>query len=275
MKKTSLIFLAFLFIVPVLSFAAPGKSAPAKTDDAKTTADPVVITIGEMQIHKSEFEIVLATLPPEYQVYVSKQGKRAFADDYVRMKVLAREAEATKLDRDPKVADQLRLVRENTMASAMLAQVETTIVPSEQQIGLRYEQKKGELEKVKARHILIAYEGSPASRPERKLSDEQAKAKAEEVHKKLVDGADFAELAKAESDDTFSGEKGGDLGSFGRGQMVGEFEEIAFKIEVGKVSDVFRTQYGYHIMQVTERGAPPLTEVHDQLSSEIKQELMQ
>jgi peptidyl-prolyl cis-trans isomerase C len=78
------------------------------------------------------------------------------------------------------------------------------------------------------------------------------KAKIESIKKQLDGGADFAELAKANSDCP-SGQKGGDLGEFTRGKMVKPFEDAAFAQEVGKVGDIVETQFGYHLIKVTAK----------------------
>jgi peptidyl-prolyl cis-trans isomerase C len=102
-------------------------------------------------------------------------------------------------------------------------------------------------EQVTARHILV---GSKAS----DSPDEQAKAAAtaEDLRKQLVDGGDFAALAKAHSSCP-SKAKGGDLGSFGRGQMAPPFETAAFSQAIDAIGPVVKTQFGYHVIQVTAR----------------------
>lgn len=80
---------------------------------------------------------------------------------------------------------------------------------------------------------------------------EVAKQKAEELKKQLDEGADFAKLAQTNSQDSGSAANGGDLGFFGKGKMVPEFEEVAFKLKVGEISEPVQSVYGYHIIKVT------------------------
>jgi parvulin-like peptidyl-prolyl isomerase len=98
---------------------------------------------------------------------------------------------------------------------------------------------------VRASHILLMYEGSERSTATR--SKEEARQKIQSLTTELADGADFGELARAHSDCP-SGRSGGDLGRFGRGQMVGPFEDAAFALEVGGTSGVVETAFGYHII---------------------------
>lgn len=97
-------------------------------------------------------------------------------------------------------------------------------------------------EQVWARHILVEKE-------------EEAK----DIYERLKKGEDFAELAKELSKDTGSGANGGDLGWFGRGAMVPEFEKVAFSLEVGEISEPVQSQFGYHIIQVLGHQEVPLT----------------
>jgi peptidyl-prolyl cis-trans isomerase D len=101
-------------------------------------------------------------------------------------------------------------------------------------------------EEIHPRHILYKSDGTPAQ-------DAAAKAKAEAALKKLKGGTDFATLARAESEDTGSKASGGDLGAFGRGRMVKEFEDAAFSAEPKALVGPIKSAYGYHIIQVLER----------------------
>ncbi len=101
---------------------------------------------------------------------------------------------------------------------------------------------------VRASHILLMYKGSMRSTASR--SKAEAQEQIQQLLGKLQTGEAFATLAKQHSDCPSSA-KGGDLGQFGRGQMVGPFEDAAFGLEVGQTSGVVETPFGYHIIQRT------------------------
>lgn len=101
---------------------------------------------------------------------------------------------------------------------------------------------------VRASHILLMYAGSMRSSASR--SKDEAKTEIESLKSQIDGGADFGELARKHSDCP-SGRDGGDLGTFGRGAMVPEFEQAAFSLEPGQTSGVVETAFGYHLIQRT------------------------
>jgi peptidyl-prolyl cis-trans isomerase C len=103
-------------------------------------------------------------------------------------------------------------------------------------------------DQVSASHILLMYAGSSRSTATR--TKEEAITQINALKEKISGGADFAEVAR-ENSDCPSGQEGGALGTFGKGQMVPEFEEAAFGMEVGATSDVVETDFGYHLIQRT------------------------
>ncbi|MCC6663737.1 MAG: peptidyl-prolyl cis-trans isomerase [Polyangiaceae bacterium] len=103
-------------------------------------------------------------------------------------------------------------------------------------------------EQVRASHILLMYAGSSRSTATR--TQAEAQSQIQTLKTQIDGGADFADLARQHSDCP-SGKSGGDLGSFGRGQMVGPFEQAAFGLPVGGISGVIETQFGYHIIRRT------------------------
>jgi peptidyl-prolyl cis-trans isomerase C len=276
LKKTITTFMAIALGATVLMAQdKPAATTPATTTPATTTgtaatkttsADPIVISSGDVAIRQSEFESALKTLPAEYQQYAFGQGRKQFAEDFLRMKILAAEGMKSGLDKDPSVVSQLDLMKQNLVANAQLAKIDKSITVSDEDAKKQYEANKKDYETVTARHILIAFKGSPAAQKGKKeLTDAEAKAKAEELRKKIVDGGDFAEIAKKESDDVGSGSRGGELGPFSHGQMVPEFEDAAFKAKVGEVTPVVRTQYGYHIIKVDKHDYTPFDQVKESL----------
>ena len=124
-------------------------------------------------------------------------------------------------------------------------------------------------EQVRASHILLKTEGK---------DDATVKAKAEQLLKQVKAGADFAELAKKNSEDEASAKNGGDLDYFGRGRMVPEFDQAAFAMQSGQISDLVKTQYGYHIIKLTDKKAAttrPLAEVRQQIQDQLAYERAQ
>jgi parvulin-like peptidyl-prolyl isomerase len=87
----------------------------------------------------------------------------------------------------------------------------------------------------------------------RRNFDDEAKKKAEELRQALLKGADFAKTAQENSDDPGSGAKGGDLGSLRRGQTVPEFDQVAFALPLGQISQVVKTRFGYHLLRADQR----------------------
>jgi peptidyl-prolyl cis-trans isomerase C len=124
-------------------------------------------------------------------------------------------------------------------------------------------------ERVRARHILIRA-GQNASKEDKAKALEKIK----DVQKQLKGGADFTELAKKYSEDPGSKERGGDLGYFSRGDMVDAFEKVAFTLNVGQVSDIINTDFGYHIVRVEEKKAASKFSMED-VKDDLKEYLFQ
>jgi peptidyl-prolyl cis-trans isomerase D len=124
-------------------------------------------------------------------------------------------------------------------------------------------------EQVRASHILLKTDGK---------DDAAVKAKAEDILKQAKSGADFAELAKKYSEDEGSAKNGGDLDYFGRGRMVPEFDQAVFAMAPGQISDLVKTQYGYHIIKLVDKKnatTRPLQDVRQQIVDQLAYEKAQ
>jgi peptidyl-prolyl cis-trans isomerase D len=149
-------------------------------------------------------------------------------------------------NKDKFVTKEQRKVQYLLIPMAALA---ATIKPTEDEIQAEWK-RQGREENVEASHILFKVD-DPAKEGE-------IKAKAEAVLKRAKAGEDFAELAKTNSEDPVSATQGGSLGTFGRGRMIKEFEDVAFSLKPGDISGVVRTQFGLHIIKVLRHDIPDL-----------------
>jgi peptidyl-prolyl cis-trans isomerase C len=144
--------------------------------------------------------------------------------------------------------------------------------PTEKEITKYYQDNKDKFkapETVHARHILVAK--SPGDNDKIKADK---KAKADLLRKRVVDGADFADVA-AKNSDCPSKNSGGDLGTFSRGQMVKPFGDAAFSQKVNAIGPVVETDFGYHIIQVLEHNDPKVINLDKKLRADIAMFLQQ
>lgn len=143
-------------------------------------------------------------------------------------------------------------------------QVDTTI--TDQELREIFERERPGQE-VRARHILLRVppDASPAER-------DSILAIARDLRARAVSGENFAELAREYSQDPGSAREGGDLGFFGPGQMVAPFEQAAFALDVGEISDVVESPFGYHIIKVEERRMPNFDDIRDAFRAQVLQQ---
>ncbi len=253
----------------------PGVAAPSLAPVVNVAPDAVVLVIGDRKITRAQYEEFLATLPPQTRAVANGPQKRKLAEQYADLEAFAKIARERKIDQKPEVRQMLALQEDQVLANQLFQDVAAGVKPDDADLKAYYDAHQADYQEAKARHILIRFKGSPVPvRPgEKDLTEEEALAKAKDIREKIVKGADFAALAKADSDDAGSGANGGDLGSFGHGRMVKEFDQAAFSLPIGQISEPIRSQFGYHIIEVESRGAKPFEEVKPQIEAKVKPEL--
>ena len=219
-----------------------------------------VATIDGDSIWLDEIMAVAETLPPEYQQQGIAGIYDQLVDDVANSRLAAIAARSSGLDKEEDVASAMKTAADRVLAEAYITR-EVGKEITEEAIQTAYDAyvaDTGSRETVTASHILVE-------------TEEAARA----IIDRLMDGADFAELAREKSTGP-SGPNGGSLGSFGRGQMVPAFEAAAFGMPVGGFSDnPVQTQFGWHVIQVSDKGieqAPELDQMRDQIAANLSRQ---
>jgi peptidyl-prolyl cis-trans isomerase C len=282
----------FLAACPDVDTAEPNTPAQKAVKQDKATVAVTVngVDILESNIEaqvKSQFERMAARVPPAFAEQYKKQLRQRVLEKTIIEQLLDEEAKAKKaVVADEEVTNELKQMASQQQPPLSLedfkalvegygksfnevkqrirkglgyqkllqAQFASKINVTEDDARKYYSENKKRFEtseRVRASHILIK---PAAADPNAEPNEPKAKAeaKARGLLKQIKDGADFAELARANSACP-SGAKGGDLNFFGRGQMVPAFEKAAFELKAGQVSDIVETRFGYHIIKVTDR----------------------
>lgn len=231
---------------------------------ACNSADPeVVAKTGEGEVTKEEF----------YEELKARSGEEVLRD-LITEKVLEDKYEVTDQDVQgeiDRIKDQLgeqfdmwlmqegikdEVALEKIIRISLLQEAAITegIEIDEDDIKAQYDR---EITEIEAKHILV--------------EDEET---ANEIKEKLDDGEDFAELAKEYSEDEASAENGGEVGYFSVGEMVPEFEEAAFELEIDTISEPVQSSYGFHIIQVTDKREKEDSESYDDMKDMIERQLI-
>jgi peptidyl-prolyl cis-trans isomerase C len=213
-----------------------------------------------VQLLKQEVAARKVTVPdPEVDQRIAEIRKQFPSEDVFKQMLATQQLTLEKFRADQR--EDLAITRMVTDA------VKDKVAATPEQINDFYKknpQRFQQGERVRASHILVAVpqNADPAAKA-------KARAKAEGLLKQIKAGGDFAALAKQNSEDPGSAVQGGDLGYFPPGQMVGPFNDAAFKLAPGAVSDLVETQFGFHIIKVADKQAGrtvPLDEVRPQLT---------
>jgi peptidyl-prolyl cis-trans isomerase C len=242
--------------------------------------------LGELSPESPQYEALIAQIMPQLveieiaKAYAEEQGITVSEQD-VNQEVetlkdqVAQQAQGQDIGREEAfdqalqqagiTEEQLRQqIREQLPIQKVQERVAGGAGPSQEEVEQFYEQNKA------------AQFTTPETRCTRHiLFNKDQKEKAEEVKKQLENGGDFAALAKKYSQDPGSAEQGGDLGCIGRGETVPNFEEAVFNAEQGEIVGPVETEFGYHVIEVTdiqEEATQPLSEVEAQIREQLTTE---
>jgi parvulin-like peptidyl-prolyl isomerase len=253
--------------------AIPAASAPRTLTPEE--AAKVVLTVDDVKITAGDFYSYIDTLPQNIRENARGASRGKFAENVIKVQMLAQEARRRKLDQDPVVQKQIAYYVDTMLASRLFEVTANNATITDETLREFYEKHKGEYERVRARHILIRFQGSPmpVAPGKQEITVEEALTKVQELRKRIEAGEDFAEVAKAESDDIGSAQQGGDLGFFKRKHMVPEFDEMAFSLKVGQLSEPVRSPYGFHLIQVEQREEKTLEELKPELEKRLRPQL--
>ncbi len=226
---------------------------------AQDATDKVVLTFDGVEIRQSDFDL-FQELDPQFEQLQGEQKRLAILSAIIDVKSLAKKALADKMDQDAVFQKRLEFLKDRSLHNAYFQKnVISTI--SEEDIRARFDKEIAAVEpeqEIRARHILVK-------------TEEEANA----IISELDGGADFVELAKTKSTGP-SGPQGGDLGFFGKGQMVPPFEAAAFALEAGAYTKApVQTQFGFHVIKLEEkrdRPLPKFEEVQDQMRQVVLRE---
>ena len=227
--------------VTTLCLATPALAqSTTETTAAAQPADPaaVVATVGERTITNADLDQAMADMAQQFASFPEAERRARALDSLIDIHVLAGEARKAGIDKDEELARRIDLLTNRALHNGYFqSKIQPTV--SDADLKARYDEEVGKAEpeqEVKARHILVK-------------TEEEAKA----IIAELDGGADFVELAKTKSTGP-SGPQGGDLGYFGKGRMVPEFEQAAFALEKGAYTkEPVKSQFGFHVIKVDDK----------------------
>jgi peptidyl-prolyl cis-trans isomerase C len=225
---------------------------------------------------------------PRLQQQAQGAQRDEIKKQYGEFKVLAERARKDKIDQQDLTRIQVLIDRSQALAGAYMTDLQKNSekLVSDGDVDQYFGDHPSEFDEVRVRHILISTQPPPAGEDEgegdknkkdapKPLTKEEAKKKATALLERARKGEDFAKLAKENSDDPGSKDKGGEYDFFGKGRMVPEFEEAAFKLKPGEISEPVETPFGYHIIQLEERRSATSAsdpKIRQQITDKLKQE---
>lgn len=254
---------------PKLATPVPPGMVSTPTTPPKPIVPPdrVVLKAGSVTLTAAQFDELVNGLPERFRAGLRGPGRKQFAETLGKLYILSDEARRLKMDDSHAYKVQSTLNDDQVLANMYVDRIKDGIKVDDADARKYYDAHIRDYEEVTALHILIRFKGSqvPVKPGEKDLTDEEALAKANDIRKRILAGEDFATVAKAESDDAKSAAEGGMLGTFHHGAMQPTFDEAAFKLKPGDLSEPVKTSYGYHIIKVEAHNTKSFEDVSPQI----------
>jgi peptidyl-prolyl cis-trans isomerase C len=258
LRKTLSFMTAAVFLTGISSVAIAqdaGKTDPAKPEAAKADPNKVLATINGAKITQKDVDQISSDLDPQFARLPDDQRRLAALAAIIDIKSLSAKAETEKLDQTPEFKARMEFLKDRALHNDYFKQQVVDKI-TDADVRARYDKEMAAMpaqNEVRARHILV-----------------KTKEEAEAIIKQLDGGASFEDVAKEKSTDG-SAAQGGDLGYFGPGQMVPEFDKAANALEIGKYTkEPVQTQFGFHVIKLEDKRVqqpPAFDQVKDQVKS--------
>lgn len=269
------LFIAILGIFVFLNFnpisiLADEKTSPTETntdtaetilpseENTKTTLPPETIlsSFNGQTITLGEFNQLWDQIPENYKLQLTK---RNVLDQIISEKLLIQEAKNRSLEQDKDVLEQIKKTTEQILVQSLIEkEIIGKVKVDDQEALTYYEENKDNFitkEQVYLYNILV-----------------ETEEVAQDILEKLKAGGDFIELAKEKSTGP-SAAQGGDLGYVSKGELIPEIENVIFALEIGNISDIIKSEYGFHILKVTDK-KPEVLKTFEEVKEEIVQTLL-
>lgn len=221
----------------------------------------VLATVAGREITQEEFEAFLASVPKEQQAYINNPKFREHClEQLTSLHMFAQMGEDLKLDETEDFKKAYENAKRDILAQMAMRETLKDVTITDDEIKTFYEENQQQFvksETVSAKHI---------------LTDSEEKCK--DILEAIQKGEKTFEDAAKEFSTCPSKERGGDLGEFGRGQMVKEFEDAAFAAEIGEIVGLVQTQFGYHLLKVEKKNAASVISF-DQIKENLRTNLLQ
>lgn len=216
----------------------------------------VLATVGSREITQADFDAFLKALDPKTATQFHTGGdNKKLLEELINQELYFLDAQENGTDNDEEYKAEVEKISQNFLKQYAIFKLLNNVILDDKEVSDYYYENKDQFkapESVRASHILV-----------------ESEALAQKVLEELNDGLSFEDVAKKYSDCP-SNQQGGDLGYFSRGKMVPEFEAVAFNMNNEEISAPVRTQFGFHIIKLTDKKPP-----HQQSFEDVKKSLSQ